>query len=390
MKSKLYDSDFLLILQTTIVSGQIKVRLFSGYDSDTIVFSVTAGEYKINYFPSSETLLVKGQKGIIIRSGAKLVIKSSNDHFRAISDSVMITGITGNDSFSLSVDNSGRMTRHYSGDLHCKSDLGTLLLINTCDMESYIAGVVKAEGGSGRHQEYFKTQAVIARTYMYGHLNRHSFDGFDLCDDVHCQAFNGITDDSLIIRAALETKNQVIIGPDSQPITAAFHSNCGGETLASENLWLRGHSYLKKVKDPYCTSSRNSRWSKSKSVRDWIDYLKKSGMPSAQADNALLNFNQPVRMINYKAGSFSIPFNQIRTDLGLRSSFFSVKVSGDSVILNGKGYGHGVGLCQEGAMVMALKGFDYRKIIGFYYNGVTMKNFSTNEGKVELSEPKIN
>ncbi len=384
MISKLYYSAVLLILQTTILAGQVDVRLFSGNNSDTIVFSVTEGEYKINYFPSGEAKLVKGQKGIIIRSGAKLVIKSSNDHFRAISDSVMITGITGNDSFSLSVDNSGRMTRHYSGDLHCKSDLGTLLLINTCFTESYIAGVVKAEGGSGRHQEYFKTQAVIARTYMYGHLKRHALDGFDLCDDVHCQAFNGITNDSLIIRAALETKNQVIIGPDSQPITAAFHSNCGGETLASENLWLRGHSYLKKVKDPYCISSRNSSWSKTISVRDWIDYLKKSGMPSAPADYSLLNFNQPVRIINYKTGSFSIPFNQIRTDLGLRSSFFSVKVKGDSVILNGKGYGHGVGLCQEGAMVMASKGNDYRKIIGFYYKGVTIKNFSTNKDNLEL------
>jgi len=80
MISKLYYSAFLLILQTTIVSGQIKVRLFSGYNSDTIVFSVTAGEYKINYFPSSEALLVKGQKGIIIRSGTKLIIKSSNNH----------------------------------------------------------------------------------------------------------------------------------------------------------------------------------------------------------------------------------------------------------------------------------------------------------------------
>lgn len=376
MISKLYYSAVLLILQTTLVCGQVDVRLFAGYKSDTIVFSVTAGEFQINYFQSNEALLVKGQKAIIIRSGAKLVIRSSEDHFWIISDSLRITGITGTDLFSLSVDNTGKLTRNYSGDLRCKSDLGTILLINTCDIEQYIAGVMKAEGGSGRHPEYFKTQAVIARTYMYGHLNRHALDGYDLCDDVHCQAFNGLTDDPLIIKAALETKGQVIIGVDAQPITAAFHSNCGGETLASEDIWLRGQSYLKKVKDPYCTSSRNSRWSKSISVREWIDYLKKSGMTSVQADKALLNFNQQVRMINYKAGSFSIPFNQIRTDLGLRSSFFSVKVKGDSVILSGRGYGHGAGLCQEGAIVMATKGFDYRKIIGFYYQGVTIQNFS--------------
>ncbi|HQM70861.1 MAG TPA: SpoIID/LytB domain-containing protein, partial [Bacteroidales bacterium] len=337
-----------------------------------------------------EALLVKGQKGIIVRSGAKLVIKSSDNHFLSISDSVIITGTTGDDSFSLSVDNSGKRTRNYSGELLCKSDLGTLMLISTCDPESYIAGVVKAEGGSGRHPEYNKTQAVIARTYLYGNLNRHSLDGFDLCDAVHCQVFNGTTEDTLIIKATLETKGQVIIGPDSLPITAAFHSNCGGETLPSENLWLRGYSYLKKVKDPYCVSSRNSHWSKSIPVRDWIDYLKRSGMSSVPQDYTLLNFSQPVRMADYKAGRFSLPFVQIRTDLGLRSSFFSVKIKGDFVILSGRGYGHGAGLCQEGAMVMASKGYDYRKIIGFYYKGVTVKNFSTNEDKPELSDYEKN
>jgi len=390
MISKLFYSAFLLILQAATLSGQVKVRLFSAHNSDTIVFSVTSGKYRLEYFPSGEALLVKGQKGIIVRSGAKLVIKSSDNHFLSISDSVIITGTTGDDSFSLSVDNSGKRTRNYSGELLCKSDLGTLMLISTCDPESYIAGVVKAEGGSGRHPEYNKTQAVIARTYLYGNLNRHSLDGFDLCDAVHCQVFNGTTEDTLIIKATLETKGQVIIGPDSLPITAAFHSNCGGETLPSENLWLRGYSYLKKVKDPYCVSSRNSHWSKSIPVRDWIDYLKRSGMSSVPQDYTLLNFSQPVRMADYKAGRFSLPFVQIRTDLGLRSSFFSVKIKGDFVILSGRGYGHGAGLCQEGAMVMASKGYDYRKIIGFYYKGVTVKNFSTNEDKPELSDYEKN
>ncbi len=75
-------------------------------------------------------------------------------------------------------------------------------------------------------------------------------------------------------------------------------------------------------------------------------------------------------MTDYKAGSFSLPLKTIRSDLNLRSTFFSVYVSGDSVILKGRGYGHGVGLCQEGAMEMAAKGFSYRKIIRFYYSGV--------------------
>jgi stage II sporulation protein D len=84
----------------------------------------------------------------------------------------------------------------------------------------------------------------------------------------------------------------------------------------------------------------------------------------------LLNFSQLSRAAVYRAGTFTLPLRQIRTDLNLRSSFFSLKVEGDSVILKGRGYGHGVGLCQEGAMVMASKGFDYKQIIDFYYTGV--------------------
>ncbi len=75
-------------------------------------------------------------------------------------------------------------------------------------------------------------------------------------------------------------------------------------------------------------------------------------------------------------GNFSLPLQKIRDDLDLRSTFFSVRVEGDSVILDGKGYGHGVGLCQEGAMAMAEKGFDYRQIIYFYFEGVIISDIN--------------
>lgn len=354
------------------LEARVKLRLLSSFNTDSVVFAVIRGEYGINCFPSGSVVLEKGQSAVLFRSGEKLLMKTENYPFWMVADSVLLAAGSEHDSFTLSFGENGQLTRQYSGELQCMSDLGTLLLINSCDVESYIAGVVKAEGGSGRHPEYFKVQAVIARTYMYRHLYRHIPDGFSLCDDVHCQAFNGITDDSLIIRAVGETRNMIITGPDSQPIVAAFHSNCGGETLPSEHLWLTARPYLKKVQDPYCTASRNSVWRKSIPLREWIEYLKRSGMQAVPADHAVLNFLQPVRMVSYRAGNFSLPFVQIRSDLGLRSSFFSVRVEGDSVIFSGKGYGHGAGLCQEGAMVMASKGFDFKKIIGFYYRGVTV------------------
>jgi stage II sporulation protein D len=111
------------------------------------------------------------------------------------------------------------------------------------------------------------------------------------------------------------------------------------------------------------------------SLTEWTGYLRKSGYNGNVDDASLLNFSQITRLNFYKAGSFSIPFRQIRSDLNLRSTFFSIAVEGDSVILTGRGYGHGVGLCQEGAMVMAAKGFSYRQIIGFYYKNVRISVF---------------
>jgi stage II sporulation protein D len=71
----------------------------------------------------------------------------------------------------------------------------------------------------------------------------------------------------------------------------------------------------------------------------------------------------------------------IRNDMNLRSTFFSVASEGDSIKLKGRGYGHGVGLCQEGAMVMASKGFNYKQIIDFYYFGVIISDVNNSKIK---------
>ena len=87
-------------------------------------------------------------------------------------------------------------------------------------------------------------------------------------------------------------------------------------------------------------------------------------------DPSGFTFIQKTRQLNYRAGTFTVPLNSLRSELNLRSTFFSVVPDGDYVILKGRGYGHGVGLCQEGAMAMAVAGSNYRQIIGFYYSGV--------------------
>ncbi len=366
-------SKILFILLLTVfsaaVSAQVKIRLFSNQSPESVVFSVTEGKYEINMFNGELLTVLYGEPVVITRFKGKLAVKMRNS-FGIECDSMILTGKTGNDSFSLRINGNLPLRQYYSGDLQCFPDLGTLVLINNSDIEKYISGVVKAEGGSGKNLEYFKTQAIIARTYMYKYFYKHSADRYNVCDNTHCQAYNGLSSDTLLNSAVLETHGLVILDKDNVLIISAFHSNCGGETSSSEDVWLSDRPYLKAVKDPYCLNSRNSTWTKRIPLQEWISYLQKTGYQGNTDYPAGFNFLQEARLTDYKTGSFTVPLRTIRSDFDLRSTFFSLYAKGDSIIFDGRGYGHGVGLCQEGAMEMASKGFNYKQIIDFYYFGV--------------------
>lgn len=364
---------FFISFVSKYSQAQVRVRLFSGRTTESVLFTVINGTYEIDTFRGGSLVITKREPVMISRFNGKIAVKpyGSSGFF---CDSVLVKTTAENSSFSLRIRNNVPVTQYYTGNLSCYSDLGTLLMINTCDIEQYVAGVVRAEGGTGKNQEYYKTQAVIVRTYMYKYFNKHTSDGYNLCDNTHCQAFSGISSELSIVAAAKATHNLVILDNDSLLITAPFHSNCGGETSTSEDVWLANLPYLKKVIDPYCLTSLNAKWQKSFRADIWISYMQRSGYTGKPDDLASFNFIQNTRLTEYRAGSFTLPVRTMRTDLDLKSSFFSVKVYGNSIILNGRGYGHGVGLCQEGAMVMAAKGFDYKQIIDFYYTDVIISD----------------
>jgi stage II sporulation protein D len=362
---------FLLfnILCMLFTYGQVRIRLFSSRTPESAVFSVTGGRYELKTFNGENLTVAKNETVLISRLNGKLAVKTTRQRGFTC-DSLVFLGKTGSDFFSLRINDGTPVKQYYSGDLQCYPDLGTLVLINICNAENYIAGVVRAEGGTGKNKEYIKTQAILTRTYMYRHLDKHLTDRYNLCDNTHCQAFNGLCDDSVINRAALETGGLVILGRDSILIISAFHSNCGGETSAPQDVWLTSVPYLKSVTDPYCISSKSASWEKRVSLQDWIGLIEKSGYEGKTDDPASFRFMQNKRLNYYKTGSFAVPLSTVRMELNLRSTFFSVFPEGDSVVLKGRGYGHGVGLCQEGAMAMAEKGKDYRTILGFYYSDI--------------------
>lgn len=363
---------YLLLLSICFsgtIMGQISIRIFANQKPSSAVFTAVNGKYELDIFDGKPIPLKVNEPVILASYDGRMAVKI-RDSKSFMCDSLIVKGVAAVNSYTFRTNGNSQSRQFYNGDLKCLSDLGVLVFINICDMEQYVAGVVRTEGGPGKNVEYFKSQALLTRTFIFRHLGRHLIDGYNFCDNTHCQAFNGITTDSVVSRATRETRGLVILASDSTLVISAFHSNCGGETSNSEDVWLTGYPYLKKVIDPYCIRSLNAAWKKTVPLSDWITYLKRSGFVPDGNKPPSYNFSQITRQKDYRIGSFSLPFKQIRSDLNLRSSFFSVFDDGSHITLKGRGYGHGVGLCQEGAMVMASKGFSFNDIIRFYYSDI--------------------
>jgi stage II sporulation protein D len=365
----------LICLSITCFEGlaQVKIKLFSDFFPESAVFIVTEGSYDLFTGNGDKIQLPKNSRISITGTNHILTVKQ-DDGSGINTPFVTLQGSTGNDAFSITINKKGLLKRNYFGNLICTAGMGYVNLFNSCPTESYIAGVVLAEGGTGQGIEYYKTQSVLARTYMFKYLEENISEKDYLTDNTDCQVFFGITDEPAILKAVSATMGQVILGSDKMVIECPFHSNCGGLTSSSGDVWLTHKPYLKSVADPFCQTSKNSRWKKSVTLERWTNYVKRSGYKGKTEDPAVFNFPQQSRSGSYKVGSFSLSFSRIRSEMHLPSAYFSVTLKGDSVLLDGRGSGHGVGLCQEGAMKMARQGYSYRQIINFYYSGVLISD----------------
>ncbi len=279
-------------------------------------------------------------------------------------------------------------SRSYDDDLVITVYEGKLKLINHVAMNKYISGVVLAEGGPASEFEYYKAQALISRTYAVRHINKHTHEGFNLCDRVHCQAYHGRNSvNSEIDNCVKSTDHLVIVDKLKEVILSVYHSNSGGETANSEEVWSEALPYLRAKKDPYSLNQRNAKWTRKVKLSVWRDFLKSVGF-SDKAINKHVSFNMKKRKQYFCLGKECIEMRDIRDRFKLRSSFFSIKQRGTYVYFHGKGYGHGVGLSQIGAMNMARKGFLYEDIIKFYYKNVQLIPYE-NVRKVDHSEEEF-
>lgn len=375
----------LMVILSFSASGQkLSVSIFNDTRFNTVLVTPTQGGY--NMLLGDSVVNIKTYQIIYIsRQGDSVLVRDEN-HSYGIYKRVTLVGLTGNDVFRLKPIIPAKPARMYDDNVTFYVEFDRVMAINLIDREKYIAAVVLAETGPNKEIELYKAQALLARTYTLSHIDKHQPEGFNLCDQEHCQAYKGRTENFKdVYEAVLDVRDLVVVDSTSKPITAAFHANCGGQTANSEDAWVTALPYLRSVNDRYCTSARNARWERTISLTDWKKFLAQQGVDTAKLNKNDLNFNPKDRPKVYPVMGVNIPTTTIRKYFKLRSTWFSVFAGKNEVRLSGRGYGHGVGMCQDGALVMAQRGWTYDRIIEYYFKGVKIVNAS--KAVLETSKP---
>ena len=300
---------------------------------------------------------------------------------------------------------SGWAGRWYRGTFRIHASNGDgLSLVNEVELESYLRGVLPSEIGNPPSAEYqaVKAQAVAARSYTLSYIGRRAELGFDLWATTEDQVYEGTKrENAQSDRALEETRGEVAIA-DGLPVRALYSSTCGGRTSNVEDVWpWPWTSYLRSVRDAgrddssYCARSGHYRWVESWSVAEFMElvrtYAPLEGVAPKLLEGMLIDARVRSRsrcgrvaelVIETSAGESVLRGDRIRWVLRrpggkaiLRSSFVKIGVARDAegrperVVVSGAGNGHGIGLCQTGALGMARAGKAYREILRHYYKG---------------------
>lgn len=248
---------------------------------------------------------------------------------------------------------------------------------------NYVAGVISKEMPLSWPLEALKAQAIIARSYTLARIAERSAYGFHVESDQNDQVYEK-TFSAKAYQANDETENMILTQINGPVLKAFYHSDCGGQTLPAYAVWTDAGASSKTVynsgtaKDPWCLARKSNEWEFETTLDNLKDALE------ARADFVT---SDPIwKVEKYKNKLIQIQnvsVQTLREALGysvIRSAPSSISVENDVLHLKGKGFGHGVGLCQWGARHLALKGHSFQEILSHYYPQAELKNiFSLNQ-----------
>ncbi|MCL1475231.1 SpoIID/LytB domain-containing protein [Argonema antarcticum A004/B2] len=253
-----------------------------------------------------------------------------------------------------------------------------LTAINYVDLEKYLYSVLGGEVYANWPQEALKAQAVAARTYALYQRQTRGNSTYDLGDTIAWQVYKGIESEAPPLYSAVDTTAGQVVTYNGKIILAAFHSSSGGHTENVENVWSDNLPYLRGVPD-FDGNTPEAQWVKSFTREELSSRISGVGNVLSMTPER----TSPVgRIITMKVigdrTSRVISGPALRLALGLRSTWFTVTpdAAGKSVPstfkIEGRGYGHGLGLSQWGAYSMARQGANYQQIVRHYYQNTTL------------------
>ena len=274
----------------------------------------------------------------------------------------------------------GRFYREDLLILRDPSDMNLLWLSNELHLERYLYGLINREVLASWPLEAKKAQAVAARSYASYRKQTRTTGMCDVEPTALDQMYGGMNDeDSEARQAVQETEGQVITY--NQQVAATFyHSTCGGQTTSSESVWGKPFPYLKSITSPYGSKSPKDRWQADFSIETVMRRLEIPKMHGKRFFLIVTKRDESGRVqevtLRYGKVSKTYTGNEFRKALGftkLPSTKFSFKRLGDKYRFQGRGNGHGVGMCQWSAAGMAEQNFSYRQILHFFYPGTEIR-----------------
>ena len=369
---------------------------------DTSRVEITsAGDFTVHTEDGREIARLRGGQSVsFVDAGATINLQSAGGPSASGLRPPLLVRSAGGGTLAL-----GLRGSTYRGELRIQQARGGgLTVVNRLDMETYLLCVVPREIGRFDLDIYeaIKAQAVAARTYAVTYLGRRAEQGFDVYATTEDQVYGGAgAENETVNRAVRETAGE-ILAYNGRPITAYYHSTCAGHTAAIDEVWNNPPvPYLVAVRDldpsgqAYDRASSRFTWTERWTHDELVGILNRTLADSLRGRRITRITGMDVQQrtpsgrvramrIETDAGSFTVGRDRVRWILPpnrggiLNSSKFDVSLTRSGgrvteIVATGGGWGHGIGMCQVGAMGRARAGQDYRTILGTYYPGTVIQ-----------------
>jgi len=281
----------------------------------------------------------------------------------------------------LYVDNIG-----YRGKIELHNVSGKIYVVNILNLEEYLYSVVPSEMPSSWNMEALKSQAVASRTYAYYFLLKNRDKNiYDLDSTINFQVYKGTAAETSSSIEAVNKTSSIIMTYNNEPIISYFHSTSGGKTSDDKDVWPDSNlPYLKSVECNYGKDSPHYEWGNTLSMKEIESALNKkyNNIDHITKISFKRHNDRIIEVtVQHNNGTVTLTGNEFRLLLNpqkLKSTYFTIKQEKDLFLLNGKGWGHGIGMCQWGAKGMGENGFNYEKILRHYYTGVNFTKINNN------------